>query len=85
MRIAVATSGARNVRVLHVSGASIVRLHEGFVPDGEAIVSIAWSDDGRDVVVATRRSTYALDTTTWHLEQEPDGFRRIARDGLRRP
>lgn len=84
MRIAVANSGARNVRVLHVNGPSIVRLHEGFVPDGEAIVSIAWSGDGRDVVVATRGATYALDTKTGRLEHDADGVRRIAHDGVRR-
>jgi dipeptidyl aminopeptidase/acylaminoacyl peptidase len=68
MRIAVASTGARNVRVLHVSGGSIVRLREAFVPQGEAIASIAWSDDGRDVIVTTRGPAFVVDTRTWRVE-----------------
>jgi hypothetical protein len=67
-RIAVATAGARNVRVLHVDGGSIVRLREVFVPDGETIVAIGWSDDGRELIVTTRGALYAVDTQTWRTE-----------------
>jgi hypothetical protein len=67
-RIAVATAGARNVRVLHVDGGSIVRLREVFVPDGEAIVAIGWSGDGRELIVTTRGPMYAVDTQTWRIE-----------------
>jgi hypothetical protein len=68
MRIAVATAGARNVRVLHVDGGSIVRLREVFVPDGEAIAAIGWSDDGRELIVTTRGPMYTVDTQTWRIE-----------------
>jgi hypothetical protein len=67
-RIAVATAGARNVRVLHVDGGSIVRLREVFVPDGEAIAAIGWSHDGRELIVTTRGPMYAVDTQTWRIE-----------------
>ncbi len=66
MRIAVATEGARNVRVLHVDGGSIVRLREVFVPDGAAIAAIAWSDDGRELLVTTRGPMYAVAARTLH-------------------
>jgi hypothetical protein len=68
VRIAVASSGARNVRVLHVSGGSIVRLREVFVPEGEAIAAIGWSDDGRSVIVTTRGPQFAIDTRTWRVD-----------------
>jgi dipeptidyl aminopeptidase/acylaminoacyl peptidase len=83
MRIAVATAGARNVRVLHVDGGSIVRLREVFVPDGETIAAIAWSDDGRDLVVTTRGPMYAVDTRTWRIEPSAHHQRRVARDARR--
>ena len=67
-RIAVASAGARNVRVLHVSGGSIVRLREVFVPQGEAISAIAWSEDGRTVIVTTRGPAFAVDTRTWRID-----------------
>ena len=68
MRIAVATAGSRNVRVLHVSGGSIVRLREVFVPEGDAVLGIAWSADGRNVIVTTRGPVFAVDTQTWRVE-----------------
>jgi hypothetical protein len=68
MRMAIATAGARNVRVLHVDGGSIVRLREVFVPGDSAIATIAWSADGRELVIGTRGSAYAVDTRTWHVE-----------------
>ena len=67
-RIAVASAGMRNVRVLRFSGGSIVREREVFVPEGEAIAGIAWSDDGRNVIVATRETRLAVDTRTWRVE-----------------
>jgi hypothetical protein len=68
MRIAVASTDARNLRVLYVSGGSIVRLREVFVPEGEAIAGIAWSDNGRDVIVTTRGGAFAVDTRTGRLD-----------------
>ncbi len=67
-RVAVASVGMRNVRVLRVSGGSVVRLREVFVPEGEVIAGIAWSDDGRDVIVTTRGPGLAVDTRTWRIE-----------------
>lgn len=67
VRMAVAAQGARNVRVLHVDGGSIVRLREIFVPEGEAIAAIAWADDGRELIVSTRGPMYAVDTRTWRV------------------
>jgi WD40 repeat protein len=67
-RIAVASAGMRNVRVLRVSGGSVVRLREVFVPEGEAIAGIAWSDDGREVIVTTRGPGLAVDTRTWRVD-----------------
>ena len=67
-RIAVASPGMRNVRVLRVSGGSIVRLREVFVPEGAVISGIAWSDDGRDVIVTTRGPGFAVDTRTWRVD-----------------
>ena len=58
----------RNVRVLRVSGGSVVRLREVFVPEGEAIAGIAWSDDGREVIVTTRGPGLAVDTRTWRVD-----------------
>jgi hypothetical protein len=68
-RIAVASAGMRNVRVLRVSGGSVVRLREVFVPEGEAIAGIAWSEDGREVIVTTTRGPgLAVDARTWRVE-----------------
>ena len=67
-RIAVASAGMRNLRVLRVSGGSVVRLREVFVPEGEVIAGIAWSDDGRNVIVTTRGPALAVDTRTWRVE-----------------
>jgi hypothetical protein len=83
MRVAVATVGARNVRVLHVDGGGIVRLREVFVPGGVAIVAIAWSDDGRELRITTRGPMYALDTRTWHVEADAGHARRAMDDGRR--
>ena len=69
MRMAVATAGARNVRVLYVNGASIVRLHEAFVPEGASIAGIGWSDDGRELIVRTSGPAFAIDTRTWRIAQ----------------
>jgi len=67
IRLAVASPGARNVRVLYVCGGSIVRLREVFVPEGEIVAGLTWSDDGRTVVVATRGPAIAIDTRTWRV------------------
>lgn len=83
MHVAVATAGTRNVRVLYLSGASIVRLREVFVPEGEAIVSIAWSNDGRAVIVTTRGPTFAVDTRTWRVEAGAERGREVASGALR--
>ena len=83
MRIAVATSGARNVRVLHIDGGSIVRLREIFIPEGEAIAAIAWSEDGRELIVTTRGPMYAVDTRTWRVEPSMDQGRRVGGDARR--
>jgi len=83
MRIAVATAGARNVRVLHVDGGSIVRLREVFVPAGVAIASIAWSDDGRELLIETRGSQYAIDTRTWHVAPDAGHADRALDDARR--
>ena len=83
MRIAVATAGSRNVRVLHVDGGSIVRLREVFVPAGASIEAIAWSDDGRELLVTTRGPLYAVDTRTWHVAPDPGHARRGADDARR--
>jgi hypothetical protein len=83
MRMAVATAGARNVRVLHVDGGSIVRLREVFVPAGALIEAIAWSDDGRELLVITRGRLYAVDTRTWHVAPDTGHARRAADDARR--
>jgi hypothetical protein len=80
LRLAVSTSGARNVRVLYVDGGRIVRLREVFVPENEAIVAIAWSADGREVIVTTRGPMYAVDTRTWRIGPRTDEAHRVARD-----
>jgi WD40 repeat protein len=68
VRIAVASVGMRNVRVLRVSGGSVVRLREVFVPEGEVITAIAWSEDGHDVIVTTHGHGLAVDTRTRRVE-----------------
>ena len=83
MRLAVATAGARNVRILHVDGGSIVRLREVFVPAGEAIEMIAWSADGRELLVTTHGPRVVVDTRTWHIESGEAHARRAA-DAARR-
>ena len=69
VHIAVATAGARNVRVLYVSGGSIVRLHEAFVPGNAPVAGIAWSDDGRELVVRTSGPAFAIDTRTGRVDR----------------
>ena len=69
VHIAVATAGARNVRVLYVSGGSIVRLHETFVPEGAAIAAIAWADEGRELIVRTAGPAFAVDTRTGRVAE----------------
>ena len=66
---AVATVGARNVRVLLLRPPSIVLLREVFVPEGESVKSVRWSDDGRALIVETDAARFAVDTRHWQLAQ----------------
>ena len=71
---ALATIGGRNVRVLLIRAPSIVLLREVFVPEGETVRAVRWSDDGRALIVETDTARYALDTKSGqrgHLEQHP--------------
>ena len=66
---ALATVGGRNVRVLLVRPPSIVLLREVFVPQGEFVKSVRWSENGRTLIVETDASRFALNTRDWHLGQ----------------
>jgi hypothetical protein len=66
--IAVSAVGATNVRFLHVRGGSIVLLRTVFLPPGERVQSVTWSDDERDALIATSSKVLALDTKTWRIE-----------------
>jgi WD40 repeat protein len=82
-RIAVASAGMRNLRVLRVSGGSIVRLREVFVPEGEVIYGITWSEDGRNVIVTTRGPGFAVDTRTWRVDVDTARAGIDPREGTR--
>jgi len=79
--VAVASPGARNVRVLLVRGPSIVRLREVFVPEGETVSAVHWQRaDGR-LIIETDAMRFALDPSTGHmarLAQDPAGLARQA-------
>jgi len=79
--VAVASPGARNVRVLLVRGPSIVRLREVFVPEGETVSAVHWQrPDGR-LIIETDAMRFALDPSTGHmarLAQDPAGLARQA-------
>jgi hypothetical protein len=82
---ALATVGGRNVRVLLVRPPSIVRLREVFVPQGESVKSVRWSEDGRALIVETDVSRFALNTRDWHLAPLEQHARAIAASPRARP
>jgi len=75
---ALATVGGRNVRVLLVRPPSIVLLREVFVPRGESVRSVRWSENGRELIVETDASRFALDTRDWRLAHIEQHAREIA-------
>jgi hypothetical protein len=58
---AVATVGARSVKVLLIRPPSIVLLREVFVPEGESVKAVRWSGDGRALIVETDTTRFAVD------------------------
>ena len=66
--IAASARGANHVRILHVSDGSVVLMRTVVMPPGERVVSVTWSNDGRDAVIATSNGVLALDTRTWRLD-----------------
>jgi hypothetical protein len=78
--IAVSAAGSANVRLLYVRGGSIVLLRTVWLPPGDAVQSVTWSNDERDVLIATSGNVLAVDTRTWHLESIPR-LAAVARDG----
>lgn len=64
---AVSTVGATNVRFLHVRGGSIVLLRTVFLPPGERVQSVTWSDNEREALIATSSEVLSLDTRTWRI------------------
>jgi hypothetical protein len=70
--LAVSAVGSTNVRILHVSGGSIVLVRMVFMPAGEQVESVTWSSDEREAMVGTTRGgVLALDTRTWRLAPYP--------------
>jgi hypothetical protein len=69
--VAVTAVGSANVRILYVRGGSIVLLRTIWLPPGDAVQSVTWSNGERDVLIATSGSVLALDTRTWRLESIP--------------
>jgi hypothetical protein len=69
--VAVTAVGSANVRLLYVRGGSIVLLKTVWLPPGDAVQSVTWSNRERDVLIATSASVLALDTRTWRLESIP--------------
>ena len=39
-----------------------------FLPPGDAVQSVTWSNDERDALIATSGKVLALDTRTWRIE-----------------
>ena len=62
---AVYTPGTRNVRVLLVRPPSVLLLHEAFVPAGDVVTAVRWSQGG--LIVETGHERFALDTRRWTL------------------
>ena len=83
--IAVTAQGSASVRVLHVRGGSIVLLRTVALPKGDAVQSVRWSSDERDVLITSSAQVLALDTRTWRLDALPQ-LAAVARDdaGTRR-
>lgn len=67
--VAVSAQGARDVRILYVSGGSIVLMRTVAMPPGGRVHTIAWSADGRGATIVTSAGeALALDTRTWRIE-----------------
>jgi hypothetical protein len=84
--VAVSSVGARNVRVLLVSGPSIVRLREVFVPDGETVSAVHWQVGGSRLIIETDAMRFALDPSTGRLARlarDPAGLARRAGSATR--
>jgi len=77
--VAVTAVGSANVRLLYQRGGSIVLLRTIWLPPGDAVQSVTWSNDERDVLIATSGNVLALDTRTWRLESIPR-LAAVARD-----
>jgi hypothetical protein len=77
--VAVTSPGARNVRVLFVSGPTIVRLREVFVPEGETVSAVHWQPAEGRLIIETDAMRFALDPSTGRmarLAQDPAGLAR---------
>jgi len=77
--IAVTAQGSASVRLLYARGGSIVLLRTVYLPPGDAVQSVAWSSDEREVLIGTSGKVLALDTRTWRLESIPR-LAAVARD-----
>jgi hypothetical protein len=77
--VAVTAVGAASVRLLYERDGSIVLLRTVTLPPGDAVQSVTWSNDERDVLIATSGRILALDTRTWCLESIPR-LAAVARD-----
>jgi hypothetical protein len=79
--LAVSAEGANNVRILYARGESIVLLRTVFMPAGERVRAVAWSDDDRGAVITTSSGVLALDTRTWRLASVTHVAAAAADDG----
>ena len=70
--------GARNVRVLLVRGPSIVRLREVFVPEGETVTAVRWTNGAAALIVETGDMRFALDPATGRLARLAPDARGLA-------
>lgn len=66
--VAVSAEGASTVRILYVSGPSIVLLHTVYMPPGERVRSIFWAEGEREAVIASSGTMLTVDTKTWRVE-----------------
>ena len=69
--IAVSAVGATTVRLLYSRDGGIVMLRTVYLPRRDAVQSVAWSTDERDVLITTSGGLLALDTRTGRLETIP--------------